>query len=256
MKKIFIYSILVLFTTIGCKVKYATENTIEKDTKFVKFIKLTKDYKVYVRQDQKKYPYYYPKNNDGKLAHTEFQYFLIKNDSVIYITTLPSKNYFDKSNRNVINGRSINLFFFNFFYFGKKNVDNNITFENDEKKQIWKFDAESDKIVLNSLNNYVKKKVSKDSINSYFEETLPTKEIFGKKIEFKELKEYKGITHIDCFENDCDNDSPKDDSLTVEYIKLSYNKKGEIKNIEFIFNKNVLKHYNSYKFKKNRVKYY
>jgi len=100
----------------------------------------------------------------------EIQYLIIKkNNQVLYVTSTPSRYVYDKEDSYLIDRKYPNAFFFNKFYFGKRTkknlVDREITFENNDLKQVWELKLDSlNELQLVSVDEIKKKNDTDNSL--------------------------------------------------------------------------------------------
>lgn len=269
--KVFINLFVIAILLYSCGVEFTKLHTDIKESvnsDQTKFINLN-GYKAFTRFQRIK-SLYYNKSERDSLMRTEFQFFLIKADTVIFIPTLPRKDLFDKSNIYLLKDGSPNVFYFNHFYFGKVsyNDDNTIKkmeFENTDIKMEWNFIHRKDTLELVNINKFRQQKISKNQVKSFFENTFNAESNFGKKkkVMYSEITDYKGIGLID-FEKGSNTDSIsqfvankkiESDIFRVKYLRLNYCKRKKIKNLDFIFDGNYEKNYNTARFGKGRILY-
>lgn len=213
----------------------------------------------------------YYKNFNQDSLQTEFQFMFLnnKNDSVIYISTIPTRNLYDKSGVYLINHRTPNAHFFNHFYFGKISDDEGkfdkiIEFKSskEDTKMNWNIRRRSDSIQLLTIDTYRTKKTGKDITKTFFTSNFNIKSNFGKnkKVIYKEINDYTGIG-MSIFPDTIKVNTMKLQSevkkIKSQYLIVNYTRKNEIKNIEIIFDEPYDKNlkYNAIRFKKNRILY-
>lgn len=225
------------------------------------------NYTAFARVQKSENLYY--KSTDRDSLQTEFQFIFLNknNDSVIFISTIPARNLYDKSGIYMINHTAPNAHFFNHFYFGKLmndegRFDKKIEFKSrtESSKMEWNIQKSNDSIRLFSIDFYRTRAIKKDSLKNFFANTFNIKSNFGKdkKVIFKEIENYSGIGIAivpDTIKVNKFQMVSRSKKLNTQYLTVNYNQKKEIQNIEIIFNHIFDKKFNAIRFKKNRILY-
>lgn len=213
-------------------------------------------------------------NADGKSFLTEVQYFILSNNRVLYISTVPSRYIYDKTDSYLIHNSSgknsyPNSFYFNNFYFGNYNEAESVfEFKNDKIAQDWKIERTSDSILkLVYINDYTFKKVR------FKGETTNTKNYAGTEvvdqsvqhsIAFEKIKYFKFLSFKTPDQrNDYDKSGTQRIAKAKTYSKANelyiVFKEGATQKIKYLFipfDTELIPGYKTLKFGSGKVRYY
>ena len=252
MKNLYL-GLLLALVFVQCNFKRITYESFTKNGINDNNISISLDnVEVYYRIDSVK------ENNDisEKLqGYQDYQYLILKDDLVIYISTTPTpkttehQNYFLTDSIN--NKRKVpNSYYFNTFLIGRKTNDK-IAFESvkEKKRANWNFEKKDDTIFFKNIEVNKKKYRGSDYlIDDIF---VPDRSIdIG--FAFKKLNYFDGFYFSDNYDMKKFADSfPK-----VESIILSFSEE-ELKDILVRYNKKIKDNGNdTEKYSKMRIKYY
>lgn len=227
------------------------------------------NYTVFARLQKSKNLYYKNFNQDSLQTEFQFMFVNIKNDSIIYISTNPTRNLYDKSGVYLINNKTPNAHFFNHFYFGKISddegrFDKKIEFKSNKEssKMYWNVQKSNDTIRLLTIDTYRTREIGENSSKSFFTSNFNIKSNFGKnkKVIYKEIEDYTGIgmsIYPDTIKVNTMKLQSEVKKIKSQYFIVNYTRKNEIKNIEIIFDEPYDENlkYNAIRFKKNRILY-
>lgn len=148
-----------------------------------------------------------PKTGSVKNKLIEVQYLIINDDKVLYISTVPSRYVYDKTDQYLLNTEGIvkypNSYFLNSFYFGKivKNTSSdtsNTTIEFRDKKNVMQWNLHSGSTIkhktfeLTTIDNYkIKNRKSKPPIK-VIQSTITTDKSVNNKIIFENIYRFVG----------------------------------------------------------------
>ncbi|MES2747359.1 MAG: hypothetical protein V4648_03210 [Bacteroidota bacterium] len=144
-------------------------------------------------------------STESKNLLVEVQYLIVNNDKVLYISTIPSKYIYDKTEKYLLKKKGgrisyPNAFFFNTFFFGKTKSGKSLTkandtleFKSNKKIAYWNLLFSDDKnFTLNSITNF---KIKKNS-PLLFESTIATRLSLKNEMKFKNIYKYNNKNYF------------------------------------------------------------
>lgn len=213
-------------------------------------------------------------NADGKSFLTEVQYLILSKNRVLYISTVPSRYIYDKTDSYLIHNSSgknsyPNSFYFNNFYFGDYNENESVfEFKNDKTAQDWKIEQASDSILkLVYINDYTLKKVrfkGETASPKNYSDTEVVDQSVQHPIAFEKIKYFKFLS----FKTPDDrNDYNKSGTERIAkaktyskaneiYIAFKDGKTQKIKYLFIPFDTELIPGFKALKFGSGKVRYY